>query len=212
MVHLSSAKVERLKILASSWTGISHSKTTYISQLVAKSTGLLISLSHSKRALPSWTVAHVVNALVVSSIRYCVSVYGSCGKTQLHRIQKLLNFCARVICGRRKYEHISDVLCQLKWLRAEQLVSYHRLCLVKTALESSLPADIAAMFSYVSTPYQTRQAGQLNCPRAKTGSGVRRLAHCSAVFNRLPGNLQCLTGPAFKRQLKRLLLREAEAK
>ena len=52
----------------------------HISQLVAKCTGLLISLSHSKRALTSWTVAHVVNALVVSSIRYCVSVYGSSGK------------------------------------------------------------------------------------------------------------------------------------
>ena len=60
-------------------------------------------------------------------------------------------FVCAVISGRRKYDHISDVLRQLGWLRAEQLVSYHRLCLVKTALGTRLPADIAALFSFVDT-------------------------------------------------------------
>ena len=107
-------------------------------QLVGKCTGLTISLSHSMHVLPSWTVAHVVNALVVSSIRYCVAIYWSCNITQLNRIQKLLNFCARVISGRRKFQHISDVLQQLRWLPAVQLVKNHRLCLVKTALEPAV--------------------------------------------------------------------------
>ena len=181
----------------------------HINQLVGKCTGLLISLSHSKHVLPSWTVAHVVNALVVSSIRYCVAIYGSCNITQLNRIQKLLNFCARVISGRRKFQHISDVLQQLRWLPAVQLVKYHRLCLVKTALETSLPSDIAAMFSHVSTPYQTRQTGLLQNHRARTCSGTRMLAHCSSVFNQLPPDLRCLSGNAFKRNLKKLLLIEA---
>ena len=143
---------------------------------------------------------------------YCVSVYGSCGETQLHRIQKLLNFCARVICGRRKYEHISDVLCQLKWLRAEQLVSYTDFVWSKQLWRLAYLQTLPQCSRTCQRHTKLDQAGQLNCPRAKTGSGVRRLAHCSAVFNRLPGNLQCLTGPAFKRQLKRLLLREAEAR
>ena len=180
----------------------------HITHLVAKSTGILISLAHSRHVLPSWT-AYVVNALVVSSIRYCVSVYGSCNDSQLHRVQKLLNFCARVIGGRRKYDRVSDVLQQLGWLSARQLVSYHRLCLIKTALDTQLPADIAAMFSYVSTPHHTRQSGQLQCPRAKTCSGARRLSHASALFNGLPNELQSLSRPAFKRQLRLLLLREA---
>ena len=180
----------------------------HISGLVARCTGVLISLSHSKHVLPSWTVAHIVNALVVSSVRYCIAVYGTCSKTQLYRIQKLLNFCGRVISGRRKHDHISDVLHELGWLSAEQLVRYHRLCLTKTALDTHLPADIAAMFSHVSTPYHTRQTDQLNRPRAKTSSGVRRLVHCSAMFNQLPNDLQCLRRTAFKCQLRRQLLCE----
>ena len=65
----------------------------HINQLVAKCTGVLVSLTHSKHVMPSYNVAYVVNAVVVSSIRYCIAIYGTCGKTQLHRVQKLL-LCA----------------------------------------------------------------------------------------------------------------------
>ena len=182
----------------------------HISQLVARCTGALVALSHSKHVLPPYTVAFVVNALVVSSIRYCISIYGTCGKTQLHRVQKLLNFCARVISGRRKYDRISGVLKELKWLRAEQLVKYHQLCLLKSVLGTGLPPDIASMFSYVSTVYDTRQTGQLSCPRAKTGSGDRCFVHCGGLFNGLPPELKDLRMVPFKRQLKQLLLSESD--
>ena len=181
----------------------------HVSRLVAKCTGVLIALSHSRHVLPSFTVA-LVDALVVSAIRYCVAIYGTCSKTQLHRIQKLLNFCARVIGRRRKYDHISDVLKSLEWLRAGQLVKYHQLCLIKSVLECSVPPDIAAMFSYVSTSYHTRQTGQLSCPRARNNSGLRRLAHCSAQFNGLPTDIKVLSTNAFQRNLKHLLLKEGD--
>ena len=57
--------------------------------------------------------------------------------------------------GLLNVDDMSDVLCQLEWPRAERLVGYHRLCLVKTASDTRLPADIAALFSSVTTPYQT---------------------------------------------------------
>ena len=179
----------------------------HIDQLTAKCTGVLVTLAHAKHVLPAYTVAYVVNALVVSSIRYCISVYGTCGKTQLRRVQKLLNFCARVISGRRKYDHVADVLNRLQWLSAEQLVQYHQLCLVNRALDTGLPADIANMFTYVATPYRTRQTGQLSLPRAKTSSGQRRLRNCSRLYNRLPTHLKGLSHHAFKKKLKKLLLR-----
>ena len=100
--------------------------------------------------MPRWTVAHVVDALVVSSIRYCISVYGTCSRTQLHRVQKLLNFCARVISGRRKFEHISDVLRQLGWLTAVQLVDYHRLCLVRSVLDTQCALCILPYSSFIT--------------------------------------------------------------
>ena len=85
----------------------------HIDQLVARSTGTLIALSHAKHVLPKDTLVRIVSALVISSIRYCISLYGTCGATQLHRVQKLMNFCARVVSGRRKHDHISGVIRDL---------------------------------------------------------------------------------------------------
>ena len=50
----------------------------------------------------------------------------------------------------------------------EQLVSYHGLCLVETALDTGLPADLAAMFSYVFTTdwaYPTDWAAELSAAK-----------------------------------------------
>ena len=48
----------------------------------------------------------------------------------MSRVQKVINFGARVITGRRKRDHISDALRYLTWLPARELVIYHTLCLL----------------------------------------------------------------------------------
>ena len=73
---------------------------------------------------------------------------------------------------------------------------------------NTLTLKAGRVYSYVSTPHHTRQTGHLYCPRAKNSSGVRRFAHCSASFNRLPTDVKSLRMNAFKRRLKHLLLLE----
>ena len=71
--------------------------SAHVSDVVRRCTGLLSGLSHSRHALPQNTLITIVQSLVLSAIRYCISVYGVCGITQTARLQKLLNFGARVI-------------------------------------------------------------------------------------------------------------------
>ena len=47
----------------------------------------------------------------------------------LTRIQKVVNYAAKVIFGRKKFDHVSDLLGNLGWLNASELISYHTLCL-----------------------------------------------------------------------------------
>ena len=54
-------------------------------------------LMHAKHSLQKAYINLIVNALVSSSVRYCLSIYGTCTQKELHRIQRLLNFAARVI-------------------------------------------------------------------------------------------------------------------
>ena len=50
-----------------------------------------------------------MTALVISRVRYCLTVYGNGTQKNFDRLQKILNFAARVIFGRRKFDHVSDL-------------------------------------------------------------------------------------------------------
>ena len=106
----------------------------HVSEVVRRCTGILSGLSHSRHYLPKATLATLVQALAISSIRYSISVYGVCGVTQMSRLQRLINFGARVVSGRRKYDHISDVLKQLRWLSAVNMWRFQSVTLLTRAL------------------------------------------------------------------------------
>ena len=71
--------------------------------------------------MPSSVISELVSALVVSQVRYCVSIYGNGSKMNLSRLQKIINYGAKIIFGRKKYDHVSDLLDKLGWLSAEKL-------------------------------------------------------------------------------------------
>ena len=98
----------------------------HIDQLVPKCTGMLLALNHVKHVIPISTLRRLIAALVFPVLRYCMSVYGICNKVQVHRIQKVINFTARVLSGRRKYDRISDVVRALGCFNADELITYHR--------------------------------------------------------------------------------------
>ena len=104
-----------------------------------KCTGMLIALMHARHVIPRPVLKQVVEALVISVLRCCLSVYGSCGETQHNRLQRVVNFCARVVSARRRRDSVSAVIKQLKWLTAKQLVTYHTVCAVERTIVSGQP-------------------------------------------------------------------------
>ena len=136
-----------------------------------------------------------------------MSVYGTCSDTQLHRIQKILNFCARVVSGRKKRDHISDVTQRLGWMSAKQLVSYHSVCSVQSMLFTGQPE---ALRSTIGPPantrhsHETRNAGQLTLPHIRTEAGRRRLCYHGVMsFNELKFNYSSVN---FRRSLKKAIM------
>ena len=179
---------------------------SHVDQVTSKCTGILVGLMHAKHVIPKSALAIIVQALVTSVVRYCISLYGTCNATQLHRVQKLLNFGARVISGRRKHDHISDIFRELHWLDARNLVMYHRLCLIHSAITTGRPEGIASMIGATAQhQHQTRGATQHILPRIRTEVGRRRLSYSGVrEYNRLPFRTNIRN---FRSQLRRHLLR-----
>ena len=159
--------------------------TDHVSRLVSKCTGTLIALIHIKHTLPRSAIRPIVNALVMSSVRYCLAIYGTCTSTEKHRVQKIINFAARVISGKKKFEHISDVMREFNWLSVTQLVDYHRSQLVHKVVKTGMPETLhACLVTGESHNHDTRYSSLMSLPRIRTETGRRQLAYSGVqIYN-----------------------------
>ena len=102
-------------------------------------------------------------------------MYGNCSKKKLSRIQKVINYAAKVIFGRKKFDHVSDLLVKLEWLSAGDLARYHTLCLAHKALHLGEPEALATGLVRMSdtrdSDRSTRQDERLYVPRSRTEMG-----------------------------------------
>jgi len=153
--------------------------------LCGRCTGLLMALNHARHVIPNSTLTSIVQALVISAVRYCMSVYGSCSDTQVHRIQKMINFCARVVSGRKRRDQVSDVVQRLGWMTAKQLIEYHTVSAVHTAVTTGHPESISQTIGLPANQrhaHETRRAHRLTVPRIDSEAGRRRLCYRSVIM------------------------------
>ena len=84
----------------------------HVKKLADRCFGILVALLHAKQVLPVETLPRLIDAMVFSHVRYCIQAYGGTSVGNISKIQNIFNFAARVISGRKKYDHITDLLKQ----------------------------------------------------------------------------------------------------
>ena len=180
----------------------SLSWTSHVSAVTARCTGLLLGLGHLRGHLPLQALRTIVPALILPHIWYCISVYGNGSKSNLTRLQKIINFAAKVIFGRRKFDHVSDLLQRLEWLSAGDMVTLRSLTLARKVLSGGEPTDLASAFIRNSDfrERHTRSDAIFRLPRPRTEAGKRMFIYrASAGLNMLPQSVLALPPTSFKK-------------
>ena len=183
----------------------------HVDDVVRKSVGLLIGLRHLRRYLPQHVIFTIVQGLVISRVRYCISVYGNGSSTNDGKLMRVINFATRVISGLRKYDHVSRARDDLG------LLSPHQMCLQQTAIAAHKacvmgePADLASLFRTYAVARTcervTRQDQHLRPPAMRTSAGQRSFAYRAAsLLNTLPADVRELDTSAFRRAVRRRIL------
>jgi len=132
-------------------------------------------------------------------------VWGGAAKGQLYKIQKLINFSARIVTGVKKHQHITPSLNSLSWSKIEVLVARRDLTKVWKVLRTEgIPAEIRALLtprSAVSTR-ETRASvsGSLHLQRCNLSLGQKPFSYRAAsAWNALtPSARAAPTISAFK--------------
>ena len=58
----------------------------------------------------------VIKGLVFSKMFYCSSVWSNTSTTNINKLQAIQNFAARIVTRSRKFDHITPILKQLRWI------------------------------------------------------------------------------------------------
>ena len=66
----------------------------------------------------------ILNSLVFSKLYYCSTVWFWTSKDNVHKLQLLQNFAARILTNTKKFDHISPILNELGWLTVEELLNF----------------------------------------------------------------------------------------
>ena len=75
----------------------------------------------------------IINALVFSKLFYCSSVWSSTTQANLDKLQAVKNFACRILCGAKKFDHITPLLKGLRWLPIRQQLYFRFAVLVSSA-------------------------------------------------------------------------------
>ena len=70
-----------------------------------------------------------------------------------------VNYAAKILFGRRKYDHVSDLLERLGWLGAEDMTTYHTVCLTHKVRRCGEPEQLAAGLTTVAKARAPERTG-----------------------------------------------------
>ena len=96
--------------------------TTTVSECIAR----LAQISRVKHCLDKSSLLTVTNALVFSKMYYCSNVWANTTDKNVRKLQAVQNFACRIVCGARKYDHVTPLLKSLSWLPVKDQLYYRQ--------------------------------------------------------------------------------------
>ena len=197
------------------------SAATQISKTVSSGFFHLRQIKAIRRCLSTNAAKSLINALVVSGLDYCNSIYAGLPRAQLYRLQSVFNATARLIFGVVRSAHVTPLLRdRLHRLRVPERVTF-KLCVVFKALHGSAPGYVTQMCVPVVTT--DRRATPRSASVSATASTAGRLTEPKRSTKTLYGERAfAVAGPAdirltncfdsFKKQLKTSFLHIVQCK
>ena len=133
----------------------------------------LASRKLAKHVLDRSTLITIINTLVFSKLFYCSSVWSNAADTNFLKLQAVQNFAARIICGTRKFDHVTSLLKELRWLRVKSQLYLRDAVLASKCMTGSVPTYLSLKFLTRDevSGRTTRSSQLLQTPLFKSRSG-----------------------------------------
>jgi len=132
----------------------------------------------------------IATSLVHSQLDYCYSLFLNLPKSQLNRLQLILNSSARAVSKSPQFFHITPLL-NFHWLKIQQRVEYKVLSITYKTLQSEQSSYYLHCLLNVQSNRTTRSSDVITLQRPSVHSGLKVTDrsfthHAPVLWNCLP--------------------------
>ena len=180
---------------------------THISHLVSSCLMTkLVQINRVKYCFDRKTLVLIITSLVFSKMLYCSTVWSNTSSKNIEKLQLIQNFACKIICGARKYDHVTPLLDELKWLPVSKMLKFRDAVMAYKCASNLAPEYLCTKFKKRSSVHNrtTRNNEKFEIPLFRSATGQRTFAYRAvSLWNTLDEDLRnATTVKAFKKALK----------
>ena len=160
----------------------------HTTKLILLCMSTLCQINRVKDSFDSDILSLLIEALVISKLLYCSSVWSNTSSVNLKKLHAVQNFACRIITNTKEYDHITSVLQKLGWLPIEQLLLFKGTIVAYKCINNLAPNYLCNKFRKRSQLHDHPICYQdlLSTPFYRTAAGQRTFQYRGA---KLRGNL-----------------------
>ena len=147
-----------------------------------------------------------------SKLFYCSALWAGTYKQNIHKLQLIQNFAARILTDTGKYDHITPALKALGWLTIEELLWLRDVTMMYKCVNNLVPAYISCKIGKRSNAhaYNLRNSEDLNLPGCRTAAAQSGFFYRAAkAWNSLSNNTRTARSlRSFKKHAKAELMKK----
>ena len=157
--------------------------------------------------LTKQTLEQLVLSLVMSNLDYCSIIFYGLPTSSINKLQRVQNFAAKLVEGKKKFDSASECLKSLHWLPIKSRILFRLLCMSFKCVHGLAPSYLSTFFQVKQNNYSLRSN---NSPIYEVPKSYRKTFGDRAFsvawpqeWNKLPHHLKIITSfTLFKKHLK----------
>ena len=187
----------------------------HVNQVCQKGYYQLKKIRQIRKYLDKAATEKLVHAFITSNIDYCNSLLYGASDYVIDKLQRLQNAAARVICGAKKFDHITPLLKELHWLPVSYRISFKIALMAYKCINGQAPTYLSNLIEVKKPTRNLRSNSRttLKVPLCKTATGSRAFTSAAPeVWNPISENIKNQNIDNFKKQLKTHYFKKAYPK
>ena len=171
----------------------------HITSTISQGYRLIRNIAGIRKFISKEHLKILVNALIIAKLDNCNSLHYGVSALDSTRLRRFQNSCARLIYGKKKRDHVSEILQELHWLPSEARSCFKILCFVFKCFHGLAPSYLSDLLKVVRVEDHT-----LHIPRTLTSYGDRAFSSAGPrLWNALPVEIRLISSlEVFKAKLK----------